>query len=385
MSRARISEYAAKKILLGDTYPGISVTSETDLNQIDLNEEFDEWAVKVDDGKKQRKKNGLVMLSLNSKEAKRCAYDYINQGFHRVLLEPMIKHPQNEEKYLSLDFQRNAVEYIFSEYGGIDVEANKQSIEKISIPYSLIRNENLSIVKKISTEMLLKLINFCTLHNVMFLEINPFIVSNGQMHCIDFALEIDDTKLHLMPAWILEHVQETRKANEHEILVDKINSTSNATFTLSVFDSNAPIFTILSGGGASLVFIDELVNLGLKDKIANYSEYSGAPSVDETCVFVTEILKILFKSESSKKILLIGGGVANFTDISVTCSGIIKACSNFLPLFEEQNVFVLVRRGGPGQEIGLESLRNFFTKNNISAQVFGSEVSISEIVAKIIV
>ena len=116
---------------------------------------------------------------------------------------------------------------------------------------------------------------------------------------------------------------------------------------------------LLSGGGASIVLADEVANLGYGKLLANYGEYSGNPSAEETYIYAKNILTLILKSESENKVLIIAGGVANFTDIRVTFNGLIKALEEFKSELNKQNLKIFVRRGGPFQKEGLSKMEIF--------------------------
>src|SRR5207248_775337 len=130
------------------------------------------------------------------------------------------------------------------------------------------------------------------------------------------------------------------------------------------------------------VLADEVYNLGKGEMLANYGEYSGNPNEEETLIYTKNILSLLLKSKASDKVLIVGGGVANFTDIRLTFKGIIKALEQVKGELADQNIGIYVRRGGPHQEEGLEMMRRFLSENGIVGEVFGPELVLTEIVSK---
>jgi succinyl-CoA synthetase beta subunit len=53
--------------------------------------------------------------------------------------------------------------------------------------------------------------------------------------------------------------------------------------------------------------------------LANYGEYSGAPSEQQTYEYAKTILSLMTKEKNpTGKILIIGGGIANFTNVAAT-------------------------------------------------------------------
>jgi succinyl-CoA synthetase beta subunit len=159
----------------------------------------------------------------------------------------------------------------------------------------------------------------------------------------------------------------------------KLDSQSTASLSLTVFNEDASIFTLLSGGGASLVVLDSFVDTGLQAMVGNYGEYSGAPSQEETKIYTDVLLSLLFASKAPRKVLVIAGGVANFTDITTTFRGVVDSCKGYLDDFKKQGVLVVVRRGGPRQAEGLALLRNFFAEHNIEASVSDASEPLSQV------
>ena len=53
--------------------------------------------------------------------------------------------------------------------------------------------------------------------------------------------------------------------------------------------------------------------------MANYGEYSGAPSEQQTYEYAKTILSLMLKERNEcGKVLIIGGGIANFTNVAAT-------------------------------------------------------------------
>src|SRR5207302_6008598 len=129
--------------------------------------------------------------------------------------------------------------------------------------------------------------------------------------------------------------------------VQELNKKSQASFSLEVLNREGSIFLLLSGGGASVVVADEIYNAGRGNELANYGEYSGAPNREETYLYTQQLLKLLLNSSAAGKTLIIGGGVANFTDVRITFEGIIDALREVESQLRKQHVQVYVRRGGP--------------------------------------
>lgn len=115
---------------------------------------------------------------------------------------------------------------------------------------------------------------------------------------------------------------------------------------------------------------------GLGKEVANYGEYSGNPTEDETYIYTGALLKLLIASKAKKKVLFVGGAVANFTDIASTFAGVIRAIDDVAADLRKQKVKIYVRRGGPRQEIGLARMRQVLEKYELLGGVYDPSTSI---------
>src|SRR5258708_17648395 len=80
------------------------------------------------------------------------------------------------------------------------------------------------------------------------------------------------------------------------------------------------------------------------------------------------------------KILIIGGGIANFTNVAATFKGIIRALKEYkAPLINHQ-VRIYVRRGGPNYQEGLKAMRLLGESLGVPIKVYGPETHITQIV-----
>ena len=61
--------------------------------------------------------------------------------------------------------------------------------------------------------------------------------------------------------------------------------------------------------------------------------------------------------QGREKILIIGGAIANFTDVAKTFTGIIQALHEYHERLRAVGVRIYVRRGGPNYEVGLRNLK----------------------------
>ena len=105
MSRVKLSEYRAKKILLGEGYPRLSIREE----QGDALPASGTWVAKVDQGVKKRFKQGLVVVDKPASELQLAIDTWKGRAFTQFILEPYFEHKPEEEQYFSMERVREGI------------------------------------------------------------------------------------------------------------------------------------------------------------------------------------------------------------------------------------------------------------------------------------
>ncbi|HEV3244769.1 MAG TPA: ATP citrate lyase citrate-binding domain-containing protein [Candidatus Paceibacterota bacterium] len=386
MARVKISEYRAKKILLGDAYKGVSVRAGQPYS---AKASKGTLVVKVDQGIKKRFKQGLVAVGVSPAQATRKFSEWKKKGFSQFLLEPLVLHRPEEEQYLSLERVREGIRILHAGEGGIDIEAHPEKVK------TYIVGSDPDIVKvaratKIPQEFLRQLLEAFHKNFFAFLEINPFVIQKGQAHLLDAACLVDSAGEFFVDSWSERDIVKSKTKHPAETRVEDLQKTTPASLKLSVVNPNGSLFFLLSGGGGSIVIADEAELEGAGKLIGNYGEYSGGPSREETYLYAKEIIQLMLRARpksarggpaSGRKALVIAGGVANFTDIQKTFAGIIDALSEFAPKIREQRIKVFVRRGGPNERAGLELMRDFLKREKMFGSISGSDSVITGAIA----
>ena len=370
MARVKISEWKAKKLILGDEYRGIQLNS----GAIEIPEGH--WVAKVDQGIKKRFKQGLLTIDKPAVETKKAIEEWEEKGFSQFVLEPLFPHESGEEQYLSLERVREGIQMLHAANGGVDIESNPGAVQK----YLIRNNDDISnVVKaaKIPEEFLRHLLDVFNKDFFAFLEINPLIVRDNDAYLLDAAVLVDDTGEFFTHSWNAADSIRPKAKHPSEEKVAALDATTPASLKLSVIDPDASLFFLLSGGGGSIVIADEAALLGAGTLIANYGEYSGGPSREETYLYAKHIIALMLDSKASKKALVIAGGVANFTDVKKTFGGIIDALSERAQELRMQDIRVFVRRGGPNELAGLSLMREFLEREQIMGSMYGSEAAIT--------
>eukprot|EP00475_Leptophrys_vorax_P044457 TRINITY_DN8907_c0_g1_i3.p1 TRINITY_DN8907_c0_g1~~TRINITY_DN8907_c0_g1_i3.p1 ORF type:complete len:230 (-),score=48.59 TRINITY_DN8907_c0_g1_i3:75-764(-) len=221
MARKKIREYDSKRLLkehlkrlagINLTINSVQVTAETDFQKL-ANEQpwmnSTRMVVKPDMLFGKRGKSGLVALDLDfagveafikSKIGKEVEMGPSKGAITTFIVEPFIPH--KEEYYLSIVSNRLGCDISFSECGGVDIEENWDKVKTTFVPTESPLTSELCapLIATLPLEVKEKMEKF--LQGVFavfqdldftFLEMNPFIVVNGEPFPLDMRGELDDT------------------------------------------------------------------------------------------------------------------------------------------------------------------------------------------------
>ncbi len=415
MARKKIREYDAKRLIcqhipkysnnqINIPLQTILITPETNLStlpKLHLWLSRNKLVAKPDQLFGKRKKYNLVLLNATYDETKKWIQKHMNKEvtigkatdkLTHFIIEPF--QPHQEEFYLSITSQRETDTILFSTQGGMDIEERWDSIKTITIPtLDSIQAEQINTIlpKELSKEKKQTIINFIkAIHQIYInlnfssLEINPFALDqNNQILLLDLVAEIDDCALFKnQKEWgDLEFPTPFgKKISPEEAYIEKIDQDSGASLKLTILNPQGRIWNILFGGGASVIYLDTFVAQGMGLELANYGEYSGA-TTEESYQYVKTVLKLMTKKPHPKgKVLVIAGAIANFTDIEKTFKGIIQALKEYKVQLQKGKISIIVRRGGPNDQKGLELMKQAGIELNIPMDVFGPETPMTAIV-----
>lgn len=373
MSRVKLTEYRAKKILLGDSYRGVSVRE--DAAKLPAGK----WVAKVDQGVKKRMKQGLLAIDVDAAAIKKSITTWKKKGFSQFLLEPLFPHKSEEEQYLSLERIRDGIRLLHATDGGIEIESHPELVTNFVIS----SEEDVSKAAKktgLQEYFLRDLLQKFDENFFAFLEINPLVVRGDVAIPLDAAVLVDSAGAFFTNSWREDDLVKSKSKHKAEEAVGKLAATTPAQLALNVLNKDGALFFLLSGGGGSIVIVDEAQLQGAGDLIANYGEYSGGPSREETHLYAREVIQMMLESKAKKKALIIAGGVANFTDIKKTFAGIVDALTETADKLRKQGIKVFIRRGGPNEKAGLKLMEEFLTKEKLLGAIYGSDTVITKAV-----
>lgn len=359
----------------------------------------------------KRGKNNLVLLNASYDIAQAFIKERLNQKLEvssvtgtltTFLIEPFVPH--SHEFYLSIQTVRSGDRLSFGACGGVDIEENWSQVRSVIIPCGLpeaasaISAEDhidpLLTDEKIpeqSKKTLSAFIRACyetyAELDMTLLEMNPFALDpTGLPAILDSRVELDSYAgfknaklwghdLEFPEPWGLDKCEEER-------IVQAMDDRTSASLKLTILNANGRIWTMVAGGGASVIYTDQIVQLGYGHELGNYAEYSGNPKEQETYIFARTLLNLVTRNPDGKRrVLLCGGGIANFSDVAASFGGLQQALTDFHGKLQVAKVKVFVRRGGPNYKVGLQLMRDLGNRLDIPIDVYGPDMDMTNIVA----
>jgi len=363
----------------------------------------DKLVVKPDQLFGKRGKHGLILLNATYADAKKWIKERMNKEtkvgkvsgtLTHFLIEPFTPH--KNEYYIAIKGNREGDTIYFSNHGGVDIESVWDTVSEIHIDIDeniekrdfqkLLPKDTPLEYKKIISDFIKGLYTFYDNLGYTYLEINPFAIENNEIIPLDLVARIDDTSEfeHTLQWGPLEFPAPFgRNLSQEELFVKELDAKTGASLKLTVLNPKGRVWTMVAGGGASVIYADTIVDLGFRDELANYGEYSGDPSTEFTYHYAKTILELMTKEKIPKgkpKILIIGGGIANFTDVAKTFTGITMALREFKKKIIDSNIKIFVRRGGPNYQEGLKIMKNLGKELEIPLEVYGPETHMTRVV-----
>jgi ATP-citrate lyase beta-subunit len=413
MAQRGIREYDAKRLMaryLGEfsagqfTYPGklVLVNPKTVVEVLPREYPWlatDRLVAKPDQLFGKRAKLGLVQVDASFDEVKVWIRDRMNQRvtlganhgtLTHFLIEPFVPH--TGEHYIAIKSERAGDRIHFSMFGGIYIEENWDKVRDLLVPIERQVDEvDLApLLVDCPAEQRAQLAGFIAgvfrfyaALGFTYLELNPFVVSGQEIVPLDCVARLDDTEQF----WQGKHwegvefpVAFGRDSTAEEAYIKRLDEQTGASLKLTVLNPRGRLWTMIAGGGASVIYADTVVDLGHGAELANYGEYSGNPTTEETYLYAKTILDLMMREKDPRgKYLLIGGGIANFTDVAATFDGIIQALREYRDPIKTHNIRILIRRGGPNYKVGLDRMRKLGQELDVPIEVYGPETHMTEI------
>ncbi len=316
------------------------------------------------------------------------------------IVEPFTPHTQDEEYYISATCVGDDDVLYMSAEGGMEVEEGwDEKVTEVTfkitdteeeIEAKIRANIPADVAQKDKEAFAKFAVGFFKAYrdlNFAYLEINPFVLQGNKVELLDMVAKLDDTAGFMMvdewgdveypTAFGMES-----KSPEVEA-IEAADAKTGASLKLTLLKPEARIWTMVAGGGASVVYADTIADFAGIEDLANYGEYSGGPTTGETKFYAETILDLMTREKDPQgrdKIMIIGGAIANFTDVAKTFTGIIQAFENYADKMKEVGVKIYVRRGGPNYEKGLKDIKEAADRLGLYIEVYGPETHVTDIV-----
>ncbi len=429
MAQRGIREFDGKRILaqnwkdyFGDEFQydfkSVLITPETDLDKVP---EENPWVLETPLVAKpdmlfgKRGKLGLILFKkkkagdVSWKDAKKWIKEKMAEEIEingqkgrltHFLVEPFVPHKPEEEYYVAITVGEDEDIIYMSAFGGIEVEENWDKVVEVKVPVNASDEEIKKLIsdnipaeikdKEKYADFVYRLYKLFRDLHFAYLEINPLVMVGNKVYPLDFVGRVDDTAQFVVSRkWgELEFPSGFgRDLTPEEKYIKDMDEKSGASLKLTILNPEGRIWTLVAGGGASVVYSDTVADLGWVEELANYGEYSGNPSRTETREYVKTVFDLMTRNKHSSgkpKILIIGGAIANFTDVAKTFDGIIDAMKEYAGKLREVGIKIYVRRGGPNYEIGLKRIKQAAEELGLPIEVYGPETHMTQIVKKAI-
>eukprot|EP00735_Rhodelphis_limneticus_P005912 TRINITY_DN1801_c0_g1::TRINITY_DN1801_c0_g1_i1::g.25250::m.25250 TRINITY_DN1801_c0_g1::TRINITY_DN1801_c0_g1_i1::g.25250 ORF type:complete len:429 (-),score=168.67,sp/O22718/ACLA2_ARATH/57.04/5e-171,ATP-grasp_2/PF08442.5/1.3e-13 TRINITY_DN1801_c0_g1_i1:640-1926(-) len=418
MARKKIREYDGKRLLRQHLprftqlpFPCKSVQVSGATDRVALVQE-NQWlkqeklVVKPDVLFGKRGKHNLVLLNANIEECfkfiderldKELNFDGIVGVLSHFIIEPFVPH--KTECYFSILSNAEDCTMSFSAQGGIEIEENWDKVKTLTIPTgeapsvdalkTLLADMTDAAEKEKTIEFIQACFKVFEDIDFTFMEFNPFTFDKeGAPLPLDMRAELDDTALFKnTKKWgELSWPQPFgRRLFAEEQYVRSLDERTGASLKLTVLNETGRIWLMVAGGGASVIYADTVADLGYQKELGNYGEYSGAPNEEETYLYAKTVLGLATRNPADAdrqgRALIIGGGIANFTDVAVTFTGIIRALREFREQMLACRMRVYVRRGGPNYEKGLAMMEKLGDELGVKIEVFGPKTNMTSVVS----
>jgi ATP-citrate lyase beta-subunit len=347
----------------------VVVTSANELARLG---QVNEWmkhsklVVKAHEALGSRFKLGLVKVGLDLPGAVAATKEMIGRQVGSIIVSQVIVSemiPHKDEYYCAVKSTREGSEILLANCGGIEVESNWERVKRLTVevgqqptPEAL---EKLAKDAGFTGTLARKMADFAGKmftcfdnEDGQYLEVNPVVAreSDGELVALDAVTLLDADAKFRHPDWNFQFAAEFGRAyTKDELEVMAVDSKIKGSVKFIEIPGGDTAM-LPAGGGASVYYSDAVVARG--GKLANYAEYSGDPPD-----WAVEVLTEKVCSLPGIKNIIVGGAIANFTDVKKTFGGIINGFRKAKAEGKLKGVKIWVRRGGPREKEGLDAMR----------------------------
>ncbi len=323
--------------------------------------------VKAHEAVGSRMKLGLVKVDLDLPGAKKAIKEILGRdlGGGMVISQAIVSEmvPHKEEFYIAVKSTREGADILLAAPGGIEIESNWEKVKKLGVPVGetpgkealgrLVKEAGFGkeIAPKMA-EFAAKLYRAFDQEDAQYIEINPLVLRSAdqELVALDAVTLLDADARFRHPDWNFPFAAEFgRPYTENETAVMEVDSRIKGSVKFIEIPGGDTAL-LPAGGGASLFYTDAVVALG--GKPANYAEYSGDPPD-----WAVEVLTEKICALPGIKRIIVGGAIANFTNVKKTFAGIIAGFRKAKAERRLSGVEIWVRRGGPYEQEGLAAMK----------------------------
>ncbi len=343
--------------------------------------------VKAHEALGSRFKLGLVKVGLDVKGATAAVKTMLGRTvetltIREVIVSEAIDH--QEEYYVAVQSTRDGAEIMVATCGGVEVESNWDRVKRLAVDVGesptraalqgLAKEAGFSggLVDKVA-DFAGKLFLCFDNEDAQYLEVNPVVQNTaGELVALDAVTLLDGDAKFRHPDWTFPFAAEFGRAytkNEEEVMAVDAKVKGSVKFIEIPGGDTA---MLPAGGGASVYYSDAVVARG--GRLANYAEYSGDPPD-----WAVEVLTEKICSLPGIKHIIVGGAIANFTDVKKTFGGIINAFRKAQAEKKLRGVKIWVRRGGPNEKEGLAAM-TALKGEGFDIEVFDRHTPLTDIV-----
>lgn len=315
---------------------------------------------------------GGILFAENTEELKSKLTSLLGQTINsekveKVLVEEKIDFTKPYYLSLTYDTDVRAPILSISEEGGTGIE--QRQVQKFEIN-PLSPKQNLPEV--LGKDILENAIKLFFDQDLLLLEINPLVqTSDGHWVALDAKIKLDDNASSRHPEWAKypDRSSPGHTPTKREIEAKKIDEGDYRGVAGSAFfDLPGDIAVMASGGGASLVALDALIQEG--GHPANYTEYGGNPPREK----VAKLTQIVLDKPNLHGLWVVGA-LANFTNIYETLSGFIDGLKEAQKRLNTKfNFPIVIRRAGPSDT---EAKKMLSEVKDFDLHIYGEEISIT--------
>ena len=335
-----------------------------------------------------RFKLGLVKVGLDLAGAKAVVREMLGRQVGSITVSQVIVSemvPHKEEYYAAVKSTREGADVLIANCGGIEVESNWDRVKRLPVEVGGTPSKDAlvklakeagftgGLVDKMA-DFAGKLFTCFDSEDAQYLEVNPVVAreSDGALVALDAVTLLDADSKFRHPDWNFTFAAEFGRAytkNETEVMAVDSKIKGSVKFIEIPGGDTA---MLPAGGGASVYYSDAVVARG--GKLANYAEYSGDPPD-----WAVEVLTDKVCSLPGIKNIIVGGAIANFTDVKKTFGGIIAGFRKAKSEGKLNGVKIWVRRGGPREKEGLEAMRAL-REEGFDIHVFDRQTPLTDVV-----